>query len=53
MYDISYAKKRNTFYLVFNNSDLVFNKSSDNKYLIFGPTEKNRVMLEIIKKFLM
>ena len=26
---------------------------TNNKYLIFGPTEKNRVMLEIIKKFLM
>ena len=39
-------KKQNTFYLVFNNLDGVFNKSGDNKYLIFSSTEKNRVMLE-------
>ena len=32
--------KKNTFYLVFNNSDGVFNKSGDNKYLIFSSTEK-------------
>ena len=46
MYDISYVKKQNTFYLVFNNLDAVFQKDGDNTYLIFSLTEKNRIMLE-------
>ena len=46
MYDISYAKKQNTFYLVFNDLDAVFQKNDDKKYLIFNSTEKNRIMLE-------
>ena len=46
IYDISYVKKQNTFYLVFNNLDAVFQKDGDNTYLIFSLTEKNRIMLE-------
>ena len=46
IYDISYAKKQNSFSLVFNNLDAVFQKNHDNKYLIFSSTEKNRIMLE-------
>ena len=39
-------KKQNTFYLVFNNLDAVFQKNGDNKYLTFSSTEKYRIMLE-------
>ena len=49
MYDIKYIKnsnRLNTLYLVFNNLDGVFQKSGENKYLIFSSTEKNRIMLE-------
>ena len=43
MYDVSYAKnlnRQNTLYFVFNNLDGVFQRSGDNKYLIFSSTEK-------------
>ena len=33
-------------YIVFNDLDLMFRKSGENKYLIFSSTEKNRLMLQ-------
>ena len=33
-------RKQNTFYLAFNNLDAVFQKTDDNKYLMFSSTEK-------------
>ena len=43
MYDIKYIKnsnRLNTLYLVFNNLDGVFQRSGENKYLMFSSTEK-------------
>ena len=34
-------KNKTLFYLVFNNLDGVFNKSGNNKYLIFSSTERH------------
>ena len=45
MYDIKYIKNLNSsdsLYLVFNNLE----KSGENRYLIFAPTEKNTIMLK-------
>ena len=47
MYDIKYIKnsnRLNTLYLVFNNLDGVFQRSGENKYLMFSSTEKNRML---------
>ena len=49
MYDIMYIKnlnRLNTLYLVFNNLDGVFQRSGENKHLIFSSAEKNRITLE-------
>ena len=49
MYDIKYIKNLNslnTLYLVFNNLDAYIEKSSENRYLIFASTEKNKIMLK-------
>ena len=53
MYDIKYIKNLNslnTFYLVFNNLDSLFEKSGKNMYLIFAPTEKSKIILENYKE---
>ena len=53
MYDIKYIKnsnRLNTLYLVFNNSEAVFQKSGKNKYLIFSLTNKNKIRLENCRK---
>ena len=49
MYDITYIKnlnRLNTLYLVFNNLDGVFQRSGENKHLIFSSAGKNRITLE-------
>ena len=49
VYDIKYVKnlnKMDNLYLVFNDLDVMFRKSSKNKYLIFSSTEKNKAVLE-------
>ena len=53
MYYIKYIKNSNrlkTLYLVFNHLDGVFQRSGENKYLIFPSTEKNRIMLDNYKE---
>ena len=37
----------NSLYLIFNNVDAYTEESSDNKYLIFASTDKNK---EVLKK---
>ena len=49
MHNIKYIKdldSLNSRYLVFNNLDAYFEKSGENKYLIFASTDKNKLMLE-------
>ena len=49
IYYVKYLKHLNKFdnlYLVFNDLDVMFEESGQNKYLIFSSTEKNRIMLE-------
>ena len=49
VYYIKYVKNSNKIdnpYIVFNSLDVVFRKSGKEKYLIFGSTEKNNMMLE-------
>ena len=49
VYYVKYLKNLNKFdnlYLVFNNLDVMFQESGQNKYLIISSTEKNRIMLE-------
>ena len=44
IYEIKYIKNlnsSNSLYLVFNNLDAYFEKSGENKYLIFASTGKN------------
>ena len=45
IYDIKYVKnlnKMDSLYIAFNDLDVTFRKSSKNKYLIFGFTEKKQ-----------
>ena len=49
IYDIKYFKNLdsvNSLYLIFNNLDGDIEESSENKYLIFASTEKNKEALE-------
>ena len=48
IYDIKYIKNLsglNSLYLVFNNLHAYIEKSSENKYLIFASTDKNKMVL--------
>ena len=55
MHDIKYIKSLNnlnTLYLIFNNLDEYVEKSGENRYLVFAPTEKNinvRILHRIVE----
>ena len=40
MFELSYCEELNTPYIVFNDTECTFRKSSINKYLVFCETEK-------------
>ena len=46
MFDVNYSKVNNTSYVVFNNIECIFRKSSVFSYLIFCETEKSKDMLD-------
>ena len=48
-FDVKYVKnlyKMDSFYIAFNDLDIIFRNSGKDKYLLFSSTEKNKVMLE-------
>ena len=52
MYEISYCEESNTPYIVFNNIEIIFRKSGQNKYLVFCETDKNKKILKNYTKII-
>ena len=52
MYEFCYDKESNTPYIVFNDTECIFRKSGQNKYLVFCETDKNKKMMRNYAKII-